>query len=126
MTGMLPWCLRVHGIATATELYEGTARYTNEIGASVEFTFVGTAIRWYGQNDVNFGAAEVYVDGVLAGEVNVYGPAAAQQLLFEADGLAYGKHTIASSVCLRWLTSTIFRMWENKAILAGDFQHKGL
>lgn len=47
--------------------YEGTARYTNEIGASVEFTFVGTAIRWYGQNDVNFGAAEVYVDGVLAG-----------------------------------------------------------
>ena len=74
--------------------YEGTARYTNEIGASVEFTFVGTAIRWYGQNDVNFGAAEVYVDGVLAGEVNVYGPAAAQQLLFEADGLAYGKHTI--------------------------------
>ena len=49
---------------------------------------MGTAIRWYGQNDVNFGAAEVYVDGVLAGEVNVYGPAAAQQLLFEADGLA--------------------------------------
>ena len=34
------------------------------------------------------------MDGVLAGEVNVYGPAAAQQLLFEADGLAYGKHTI--------------------------------
>lgn len=68
MTGMLPWCLRGAWNSDSNgSFYEGTARYTNEIGASVEFTFVGTAIRWYGQNDVNFGAAEVYVDGVLQG-----------------------------------------------------------
>ena len=43
-----------------------------------------------------------------------------------ADGLAMGSIPSASSVCLRWLTSTIFRMWENKAILAGDFNTKDI
>lgn len=41
---------------------------------------------------MTFGAAEVYLDGVLAGEVNVYGPVAAQQLLFET--VDYREHTI--------------------------------
>ena len=44
---------------------EGTARYTNEVGATVEFSFAGTAIRWYGQEDTNFGTADVYIDDTM-------------------------------------------------------------
>ena len=49
----------------------GTARYTSDANASVSFTFTGTAIQWYGQNDTNFGTANVYIDGVLVETVNV-------------------------------------------------------
>lgn len=41
--------------------YNETARYTSSEGASVEFRFAGTAIRWYGQHDTNFGTADVYL-----------------------------------------------------------------
>ena len=73
---------------------EGTARYASDAGASVAYTFTGTAIRWYGQNDTNFGSAKVYIDDVLIETVDVNGEAAVCQLLFEATGLAAGSHTI--------------------------------
>ncbi len=71
--------------------YDSTARYTTSEGASVELSFTGTSIK---QTDTNFGAAEVYVDGALAEEVNTNGSMAAQQLLFTVDGLDEGNHTI--------------------------------
>lgn len=77
-----------------TAFHAGTARYTNSAGASVEFTFNGSAIRWFGQKDTNFGAAEVYIDDVLVETVNVNGPMAVGQLLFEQTGLDTGAHTI--------------------------------
>lgn len=72
----------------------GTARYTNTEGASVEFTFSGTSVRWYGQKDTNFGTAQVYVDNELEETVNVNGAMATGQLLFEKTGLTAGEHTI--------------------------------
>lgn len=72
----------------------GTARYTNSADASVELVFAGTAIRWYGQRDTNFGTANVYIDGVLAEQVKANGSMAAGQLLFERIGLTPGEHTI--------------------------------
>lgn len=72
----------------------GTARYTSDANASVSFTFTGTAIQWYGQNDTNFGTANVYIDGVLVETVNVYGSMASQKLLFSRTGLTAGEHTI--------------------------------
>ena len=74
--------------------YRGNARYTAEAGAAVELAFNGTAIRWYGQHDLNFGIAKVYLDGELAETVNVQGPAGIGLLLFERAGLAAGAHTI--------------------------------
>ena len=74
--------------------YGGTARYTSSTDASVELTFTGTAVRWYGQKDTNFGTADVYIDNELASTVNAEGPLAIGQLLFEQDGLAAGEHTI--------------------------------
>lgn len=77
-----------------SSFHDGTARYTNESGASVSFTFTGTAIQWYGQHDTNFGTANVYIDDELMGEVNAYGTMASGQLLFEKTDLTAGQHTI--------------------------------
>lgn len=74
--------------------YNGNARYTSSANASVEFVFTGTAIRWYGQKDTNFGTADVYIDDVKAETVNVNGAAAIGQLLFEQTDLSAGEHTI--------------------------------
>ena len=72
----------------------GTARYASGAGATAEFAFNGTAIRWYGQHDTNFGTARVYIDDVLIQEVNVNGAFEAQQLLFERTGLSAGSHVL--------------------------------
>ena len=72
----------------------GTAKYTNVAGSSVSLTFVGTTIQWYGQNDLNFGSASVYIDNALVGQVNVFGTMVTQKLLFEKNDLTYGSHTI--------------------------------
>ena len=82
-----------HNDSSSTFL-NGTARYTSDTNASASFTFTGTAIQWYGQNDTNFGTAKVYIDGILAETVNVNGPMISQKLLFSRTGLPAGEHTI--------------------------------
>lgn len=82
-----------HNDSSSTFL-NGTVRYTSDTNASVSFTFTGTAIQWYGQNDTNFGTAKVYIDGILAETVNVNGPMISQKLLFSRTGLPAGEHTI--------------------------------
>lgn len=79
--------------------YDGEARYTTEEGAFVEFTFIGTGVRWYGQNDINFGHAEVYIDDHLAETISVNGPMTPGKKLFEVLDLPYDTHTI-KVVCL--------------------------
>lgn len=79
---------------SASTFLDGTARYTSDANASVSFTFTGTAIQWYGQNDTNFGTAKVYIDGILAETVNVNGPMISQKILFSKTGLPAGEHTI--------------------------------
>lgn len=74
--------------------YDETARYTDEKDASVEFTFAGTAIRWYGQKDSNFGTAEVYLNDELVETVNANGSAEAGVRLFEAVDLPPAIYTI--------------------------------
>ena len=52
---------------------EEVSSVTSEEGASVSLTFYGTGIRWYGQKDTNFAAAEVKIDDELAVPVDTYG-----------------------------------------------------
>ena len=72
----------------------GAAKYTDQPGAYVEYTFTGSGIRWYGQNDMNFGVASVYLDDTLVGTVDLNGHMNAKVLLFEKTGLSTGTHTI--------------------------------
>lgn len=73
--------------------HDGTARYASSAEATAELSFYGTTIRWYGQNDTNFGTATIYIDNEFVQEVNVNGSQAMQKLLFESTGLTLGTHT---------------------------------
>lgn len=79
---------------SSSNFHNGTARYTSAADASVSLTFTGTAIQWYGQNDTNFGTANVYIDDVLMETVNVNGTMTAQKLLYSKTDLTQGSHTI--------------------------------
>lgn len=76
--------------------YLGNSMVTCEEGACAEFTFRGTAVRWYGKKTVNYGVAWVYLDEVLVKTVFCYGPegTSAGQVLFEQTGLEPGEHTL--------------------------------
>lgn len=74
--------------------FEGNAKSTEEVGAAAEFKFFGTAIRWYGKRSLDFGIADVYLDGELADSVYSYGEARFGQLLFERKKLPCGEHTL--------------------------------
>lgn len=76
--------------------YRGNSVFTSEAGACAEFTFCGTAIRWYGKTRIHYGVAWVYLDGELVKTVFAYGPApeSTGQLLFEFTGLPAGEHTV--------------------------------
>ena len=73
----------------------GTARLAMDAGASASLTFEGTGVRWIGLRDAWAGIARVFIDGVLRDTVDTYSAAdQPQQVLFSADGLAAGTHTI--------------------------------
>lgn len=76
--------------------YMSNTMSTSESGACAEFTFKGTAIRWYGKTMIHYGVAWVYLDGELVKTVFAYGPAPVStgQLLFEMTGLPEGGHIL--------------------------------
>jgi Tfp pilus assembly protein PilV len=79
----------------ASGQYDGTDSYGLTAGSYVKFTFTGTSIQWIGQKATNNGYANVLIDGTqFATDVNSYGPAANQQMLFSATGLTNTTHTI--------------------------------
>ncbi|MEO6436080.1 MAG: hypothetical protein ABIP55_10000, partial [Tepidisphaeraceae bacterium] len=72
-----------------------SARGTNVKGASMEYRFNGTGVRWIGARYPSHGIAEVYLDGVLEREVDTYAARGAwQQTLFEKTDLPAGTHTL--------------------------------
>lgn len=76
--------------------YMGTESFSNEAGASAEFTFNGTSIAFISALQPNHGYVDVYLDGELVAP-NMDGYAATtskQQILFEKDGLTPGEHVI--------------------------------
>ncbi len=72
----------------------GACKYTQEANAAVSFTFQGNSIAWYGQKDVNFGTALIYIDNQLMEEISCQGSAASGVKLYEKTDLSNGNHTI--------------------------------
>jgi outer membrane protein assembly factor BamB len=73
----------------------GAYRYGGGRQNSVELTFEGIGIRWIAATSEKHGLADVYIDGQLVGEVNLYSKELKhQQVVFETSGLSNGVHTI--------------------------------
>ncbi len=70
------------------------AKFSTGAGHQAELSFFGTAVRWWGQKDINFGKAKVEIDGQEAAVIDTYGAAARGQLLFEKTGLPEETHSI--------------------------------
>lgn len=75
--------------------YLGSAKGATATSSSASYTFTGTAVKWIGQKDSNFGKASVYIDNVLQSTVDTYNATDLyQQVLYSKTGLSSGSHTI--------------------------------
>ena len=73
----------------------GSAALAMDAGSKAKVSFNGTGVRWIGYRDEWSGIARVFVDGTLRATVDTYAaPAQAQQVLFAAENLAAGTHTL--------------------------------
>ena len=73
---------------------QGDIHYTNTNG-SIEYTFEGTGIKWFGEKVFNRGKAEVFIDGESMGVIDQYDQGVLyQQLIWEVKDLPEGTHTI--------------------------------
>ena len=63
--------------------------------ASLEFTFIGTWIAWYGLVNVDLGKVAVFLDGALvAPSIDCYAAVRAPVMLFGQSGLPNTFHTL--------------------------------
>ena len=75
--------------------YDATLSYSNVPGDYMEYTFTGTGIACFASKESNRGIAEIILDGVSQGTVDMYSPSILrQQEIFRTDTLAYGQHTL--------------------------------
>jgi len=66
----------------------------NQVGAWVEHTFEGTAVRWEGKKFDDAGRARVEIDGREVAVVSQYDPTRGEPFSWEHAGLTAGRHTI--------------------------------
>src|SRR5205823_12822498 len=77
----------------------GTAVYSTTAGNEATLAFTGTAVDWIGFLGPQTGMARVFLDGVLAAEVDTYSPTAqVQAVVFRATSLANTSHTLTIEV----------------------------
>ena len=73
----------------------GTAVYSTTAGNEATLAFTGTAVDWIGFLGPQTGIARVFLDGVLAAEVDTYSPTEQTQVVvFRATSLANASHTL--------------------------------
>jgi hypothetical protein len=76
-----------------------SAHMAVDVGNRASFTFSGTAVSLIGYQDEWSGIGRVFIDGALSGTVDFHrSPSRARAILFTADDLPPGTHTIAVEV----------------------------
>lgn len=78
----------------------GIHRFSNTVGATAEFAFEGTGVRWLGYRYDDAGFAEVQVDGKVVATVDQYGPGRELPFDWRIENLPPGKHTIKLTLLL--------------------------
>ena len=81
---------------TTSKSYDGAAaRSTRSVGGIAQFTFTGRSFAWVATKSPVRGAAEVYIDRVLAGKVDTYrATTAARMMVFTRSWPDSAKHTV--------------------------------
>jgi fibronectin type 3 domain-containing protein len=71
-------------------------RYNNTTGNTATLVFYGTGIKWMALTGTNYGKAEVYIDDVLMGTVDLYRPQTSSQNIvwISSPPLSLGTHKI--------------------------------
>ncbi len=76
----------------------GPHHVSNEPGASVEFEFEGTGLRWHGNRYDDAGRGEVTLDGKVYCVVDQYGPGRDLPFEWSCLGLSAGRHILRIKV----------------------------
>ncbi len=84
---------RLWSHALFPEASGGTVTYSNSPGAAARVSFEGSEITWVYAKAFNRGIAEVKLDGIPRGDIDLYSPKIVWQTRKTFDGLAPGKHT---------------------------------
>jgi len=71
-----------------------TYSYSRWAGAKISYTFTGTKVAWIGPRALNYGRAEVWIDGVKKATLSQYGVLGWRYRVWESATLAAGRHTI--------------------------------
>ena len=82
---------------TSTSASGGTYRSAASAGPA-SFTFTGTQVRWITTTGPSYGKAEVYLDGVDQGTVDLYSPATHWQTAKSYSASGPGQHTLTIQV----------------------------
>ncbi|HEY6359511.1 MAG TPA: Ig-like domain-containing protein [Vicinamibacterales bacterium] len=72
----------------------GTSATSAIAGARATVTLTGTEIRWIGSRGPQAGIARVFLDGAFHADVDLHSGADVQGVVFEATGLAAGRHEL--------------------------------
>jgi hypothetical protein len=84
--------------ANSPNASETLYRSSTTAGATAAFTFTGTAVDWVTTTGPGWGRAQVLIDGIDRGVVDLYAPTARWQSVRTYGGLAPGTHTITIRV----------------------------
>jgi hypothetical protein len=82
---------------TITTASGGAQRFASAAGATATFTFTGRAVAWASVKHNTRGRAEVFVDGVSAGVIDLFQTsttASMRRVVFERTFAASGPHTL--------------------------------
>ncbi len=79
--------------------YANTFSYSNQVGNTASYTFTGTGITFLSSLESNRGIAEIFLDGVSQGKVDLYAATTArQQPVFQAQDLPLEQHILQVAV----------------------------
>jgi hypothetical protein len=76
----------------------GFYRSSGTAGRTASFTFSGTSVDWITSTGPGWGRAQILLDGISKGTVDLYASAAHPQTAKTYGGLAAGSHTIQVKV----------------------------
>ncbi|MGB8648205.1 MAG: hypothetical protein WCF84_23410 [Anaerolineae bacterium] len=85
-------------LTTSASALGGAYRSNATLNATITFQFTGTAIKWIAVKGPGYGKAEVYIDSIDQGPVDLYSASTQYLQAISYSGLSAGAHTIQMKV----------------------------